>query len=231
MSREFEYILWLLFKFVTFFFFLPSLEKTFCKNKRKKKKIKCNHVYHNISNPGLKLPCRNRIHSIQRRVSKPFDRPRQVKKKKKIQFTSCPDWRGWGREERKEEKRRDFFSCEFFYSRTSRFILDKGEAPFGIISWRGPWLRETPSSSRRSRCCARQIRRMVTNRRERPVPFDSISGFFFDETDSLRSSSSSSSCDDPSAHLRARLTIEWSMVVGEEASDLKSLRNYLIESI
>lgn len=52
---------------------------------------------------------------------------------------------------------------------------------------------------------------MVTNRRERPVPFDSISGFFFDETDSLRSSSSSSSCDDPPAHLRARLTIEWSM--------------------
>lgn len=81
MSREFEYIPWL--KFVIFFF-LPSLEKTFCKNKRKKEKKRQNTRTSKDFESWTQAPlCRNRIHSIQRRVSKPFDRPRQVKKKKK----------------------------------------------------------------------------------------------------------------------------------------------------
>lgn len=178
MSREFEYIPWL--KFVIFFF-LPSLEKTFCKNKRKKEKKRQNTRTSKDFESWTQAPlCRNRIHSIQRRVSKPFDRPRQVKKKKKKFNLPAVQIDEDEAEERRGEKRKDFFPCEF--SRTSRFILDKGEAPFGIISWLGSWLREIMSSSRCSRCCARQIRRMVANRRERPClwsPLILSQDFFF----------------------------------------------------
>lgn len=201
MSREFEYIPWL--KFVIFFFFLPSLEKTFCKNKRKKEKKKTKYTYikrFRILDSSSPLSKSHPLDTTTRFQTIRSATPGKEKKKKKFNLPAVQIDEDEA-EERRGEKRKDFFPCEF--SRTSRFILDKGEAPFGIISWLGSWLREIMSSSRRSRCCARHIRRMVANRRERPClwsPLILSQDFFFDETDSLRSSSSSSSpCDDPPA--------------------------------
>lgn len=75
--------------------FLPSLEK-----------------YRKISNflPS-NFPYRSLIHSIQRRVSNRFDRPRQVKEKKKKEFNLPAVQIDQNKPERREEI--SSFSCEF----------------------------------------------------------------------------------------------------------------------